>query len=507
MIGVAPGNAFRHALRTFVERRHGPVAPGVELNFPNPIETRSDLFDRESELSAIQDSLQSPARRPVVIMGERVMGKTSLLNVVVEKAMVDSQLSPLQLPHVSSRAEFVEEVLDGIAAEAHTSLHRLGLRDARGGLRLSTVAEFTRVANELSAAAAGRTFVLCLEELDSMLVNCPDDASANQILDFILHVVGRTSLPIKFVFTLTRTAPHILRSDASPFLSAARIVRLTPWTSDEARAFVERLLSDVSTVDEKAHHALFALGGGHPYLTKAVLQKLLEPGRMARPGGRITAEDIREAVEPTITSPEVDFTLENIAKVHFSDDELAVLRRLAVERDAVNETELGAAPGVAHELRQRRYLRVDPDGRYGQAFRLLGEWLKRQPFTQTDHHHPGPAPLVDPGAAGVPILTIDDGRRRVFLGPTELSLTAQEYRFLSCLGAHAGSVVDRYTIATEVWPDEVLLDGVRDDRLDALVYRLREQLGSEGSRYIETRRGRGYLVNPDRVRWVPGATR
>lgn len=91
------------------------MTPRLELNFPNPIETRADLFDREPELSAIQETLRSPTRRPVVIMAERVMGKTSLLNVVIEWVTEEHRLSVLQLPHVSSRDAFVEEVLDGIA--------------------------------------------------------------------------------------------------------------------------------------------------------------------------------------------------------------------------------------------------------------------------------------------------------------------------------------------------------------------------------------------------------
>jgi hypothetical protein len=500
------------------------VTPRVEINFPNPVGTGSDLFDREPEMSLIQDTLRSATRRPVVIMGERVMGKTSLLNIVVEWAAGQPPFSVVQLPHVSSREAFVEEILDGIAGEVGTSLHRLGLRDSRGRLHISTVTEFARVAGQLSARAPDRVFLLCLEELDSMLVNCPDDASANQILDLILHVVAKTTLPIKFVFTITRTAPHILRSDASPFLSAARIAVLGPWTSEEVRGFVGHLLRDACVLDEDAHRLLFDLGGGHPYLTKAILQALLDLGRPACPGGTVTGEDLRHAVEAAMSSPEVDFTLDNIVKVHFSDEELQVLR--AVAAGAADPGDLAAAPAVLHELRQRRYLRVDGTGRYRQAFGLLSEWLRRRPWTPGGAVPGGAVPgEAAPGEAApgvtfatwpgtrpadfsgqLPTLLIDDIRKRVFLGPNEVPLTAQEYRFLNCLVSQAGTVVDRYTIATEVWSDEVLLDGVREGRLDALVYRLREELGADAAKYVETRRGRGYYVNPDLVRRVPGTT-
>jgi hypothetical protein len=499
------------------------VTTRCELNFPNPIETRAELFDREPELDLVGTELRSPARRPVVVMGERVMGKTSLLNVVVEWLAQQGRFSVLQLPHVMSRDILMEEVLDGIAAETQTSLHRRGLRDSRGRLQLSTVTDFTRVAGQLCDAAAGRTFVLCLDELDSVLVNCRDDRSAEQILDLVLHVVARTTLPIKFLFTVTRTAPQILRSDASPFLSAARIVPLLPWQAEQARAFVAALLPAASTLDDDAHTLLFRLGGGHPYLTKAVLRSLLE---LDRPAGPVTVADIRAAMAAAVSSPEVDFTLENIAKVHFSAQEREVLQRLASVAGPVPAAELPAPASVLYTLAERRYLWTDSQARYGEAFGLLGEWLQRRPWaagrppagpppaladaapaTTAAHTAPtGPAGRGGRDLGGEPVpLVVDDDRKLVFLGPDELQLTAQEYRFLNCLATRAGRVVDRHTIATEVWAQEILIGGVREGRLDALVHRLREELGADAAGYIETRRGRGYYVSPERVRRVPGA--
>jgi hypothetical protein len=187
-----------------------------------------------------------------------------------------------------------------------------------------------------------------------------------------------------------------------------------------------------------------------------------------------------------------------------------VLRQLAFGTGTMVATEIDAPSIVVHGLLQRRYLRADDTGRYIQAFGLLGEWLKRRPWSggrqpATTARAMAMA-VAHPGAAGdLPVLLIDDSRGRVFLGADEVALTAQEYRFLNFLVAHAGSVIDRYTIAAEVWPDEVLVDGIREGRLDALVYRLREELGGKASKYIETRRGRGYYVSPDVVRRIPRA--
>jgi Transcriptional regulatory protein, C terminal len=478
----------------------------VELNFPNPIETWADLFDRQQELRRVQETLRSSTKRPVVIKGERVMGKTSLLNVVVEWAMDEQQLSVLRLPHVDSRIGFAEEILDGIAGEVATSLHRQGLRDEHGKFLLSTTAEFDRVAAELSARRPGACFLLCLEELDSMLVKCRDDASRNQVLDFVVHMVNLTSLPIRFMFTMTKTPEQLLLSDASPFMSAARITHLVPWTFEESCDFANWLFQGDVRFHEDAKAQLFAACGGHPYLTKAVLQTLHESSSDMAGDAPVSAQQIRSAITATVASPELDFTLQNIVKVHFTAEERTVLRQVSSRPNGCSSAELAALGEpyleAGDELLRRRYLRPSRADGFVEAFGLLTQWLKGKPWS--DGSRPaGPAPpaaAADAGRAGdVPTLLVDEARKRAFLGAREISVTAQEYRFLRCLAEHAGSVVDRYTIATEVWPGEVVAE--RESRLDTLVYRLREELGSDATRYIETRRGRGFYLNPDFARF------
>ena len=55
-----------------------------------------------------------------------------------------------------------------------------------------------------------------------------------------------------------------------------------------------------------------------------------------------------------------------------------------------------------------------------------------------------------------------------------------------------------------VWSDKEAVTGIADGRVDALVHRLREAIGPDGDRYVQTRRGRGWLVDPALVRVVPG---
>lgn len=486
---------------TLVERVRFLVLPVIELNFPNPIETRTDLFDRDTELQLIQQTLDSPIRRPIVIMGERVTGKTSLLNVSVESIAKEQRVNVLPLPHVESRANLAEEVLEGIAGEVGTTLYREGLRSPTGELLLSTNAEFVRTASELSARRSDSSFLLCLEELDSMLVKCTD-ATSDQILGLILHLVNNTEIPVKFLFTMTRTAEHILRSHATSFVNSARIIRVEPWGFEEACEFVTWLFKGAVTFPREAQELIFASCGGHPYLTKAVLRALQELLERSGTAPAITPQLLHTAITAAVVSPELDFTLENIVKVHFSSEELQLLMEVASTGATDLRSLRSPYPEMAYELQRRRFVRIDGNGRCTPTFGLLGEWLKRKPRTLPRLSVSVPSAADPPADASqdVPTLVIDDIRNRVFIDSTEIFLTPQEIIFLRYVAEHAGSVVDRQTVTAEVWPNDVLMEGARETRLDALVSRLRRALDDDGTKYLETRRGRGFYLNPRTVR-------
>jgi DNA-binding winged helix-turn-helix (wHTH) protein len=477
------------------------LTPRLELNFPNPVESPTDLFDRVAQLEVIRETVTSPTRRIAVIMGERVTGKTSLLNIVQGWASEEAGLSVLRLAPVTSRNELMEEILEGMAAVIGMSLYRLGHRDATGAFTGNTVAGFAAVAAELSARAE-KTFVICLDELDSMLVNCRDDRSATEILDFITHV-SNMNMPIRFVFTLTRATPHIMRADATPFITASRIADLAPWTEAETREFVDGLLSPSITVDDDAYELLYTEGGGHPYLTKAILHRIVDAPGVNITGSAISAEQVHAGVLAALATPEVHLTLDNIVTVHFSSEEMLVLRRLANASKPLAADDFASTPSAFSELSRRHYVRPAGDG-FVLAFGLLGRWLLGQPGVGARTGRGGGA--NDPGIAK---LVLDENRRRVFIGDREVQLTQQEYRFLQRLVREVGTVVDRATLATAVWPEESGFEGGRDSRISQLVHRLRTELGDsdQDAMYIETRRGFGFAAVPQNVEYIGGSWR
>jgi DNA-binding winged helix-turn-helix (wHTH) protein len=78
--------------------------------------------------------------------------------------------------------------------------------------------------------------------------------------------------------------------------------------------------------------------------------------------------------------------------------------------------------------------------------------------------------------------------------PLPVTLTPNEDRLLSYFLEHAGHICTKDALIQAVWPDEVILEGVRDDRLTQLIRQLRVKIEPDPAhpRYIRTVRGRGY---------------
>jgi len=90
-------------------------------------------------------------------------------------------------------------------------------------------------------------------------------------------------------------------------------------------------------------------------------------------------------------------------------------------------------------------------------------------------------------------LTVDTNCRQVRRGDRPVALTAREYGLLMLLLTHAGQVVGREQILSEVWNDD---QGTSSNVIEVYVRYLRQKLEEAGEpRLIHTIRSRGYSLS------------
>ena len=93
-------------------------------------------------------------------------------------------------------------------------------------------------------------------------------------------------------------------------------------------------------------------------------------------------------------------------------------------------------------------------------------------------------------------LEIDVADKVALLDSCRLPLTRKEYELLLLLVENAGEVVPREVLLMRVWGYG---SGIRTRTLDVHIRRLRKQLRSYGTPYIETIFGIGYRFQPFRA--------
>ncbi|MBP0937649.1 response regulator transcription factor [Streptomyces sp. KCTC 0041BP] len=134
----------------------------------------------------------------------------------------------------------------------------------------------------------------------------------------------------------------------------------------------------------------------------------------------------------------------------------------------------------------------------GQLVARLSAVLRRTAGSHTPEPGGGPwsaapADLMRPVSVGR--LTVDSGARTAVLEGRELRFTRREFDLLAFLAHHAGQVVSKRRLLSEVWREPYVDDQTVDVHLSALRRKLGESAAAP--RYLRTVRGVGIkLVEP-----------
>lgn len=95
-------------------------------------------------------------------------------------------------------------------------------------------------------------------------------------------------------------------------------------------------------------------------------------------------------------------------------------------------------------------------------------------------------------------LTYDSTRNEIFKGEQNLTelLSPQEFRLLRFLLQNTGRVCEKDEIIQNVWKDTKTQEGVTDQALDQIIYRLRKKIEDDPNKpqFIQTIKGRGYRL-------------
>ena len=362
----------------------------IELNFPDAVREEKDFYGRRLELERVARTLTGGGRRPVVVLSDGMIGKASLQTVSIRQLTTRQPWTwaTLILPPAStihSFDDYARAFVQSLCSYLNADLGETGLMVDDDAFRLASIGQFTDVTSRLMDGLSGRTFIICIDEFDAIVVNCPG-TDAERIIGLTAYLIQRSGLPLLFYLTMTRLPKSLKQSYRSPEIAKAEVIRLGTFTHEETSEMVTGLLHNHMALDPSGIERLFQLSGGHPYVIKLLLDRLV-----LRYGSRkltVTSAMIEQSAADATNDARALHTFENIYHVDFTRQEQQLVMLLADRRCRLTRQQLkalGPYQNAAHSLERRGYLRRTDGDTCDFRIGLLGNGLRGWAGYEDEH--------------------------------------------------------------------------------------------------------------------------
>ncbi len=359
----------------------------LELNFPNAVSDEQDFYGRKKDIERIEHTLQT--NHPMIILGERRMGKTSLQTITTKRlvAREAGRFVPLLLPSSSairSLNDYAQEILKSLCSYLGKSLQEIGLVNEKNRLLLVSIGQIKDIITRLLGKDYPKTFIICIDEFDAILINCAGD-EANKILALTHYITATADLPLTMYLTMTRLPEYLRNTYDSPIFSSSDTINLEPFSQEEMVEMVKGLLGPQVVLMDQAMERLFHSSGGHPYFVKLLLSRLLKrywSEETKETTLYVTEQMIEEAILDAADDSRALPVLNNLYRMHFNQEEQKLLLLLAERQAGITINELNilgpSFKTATKRLKRRGYLTWDETAgcnfRVGFLGRLLRHW-------------------------------------------------------------------------------------------------------------------------------------
>lgn len=255
-------------------------------------------------------------------------------------------------------------------------------------------------------------------------------------------------------------------------------------TEEFRLAYLEKMAG--KRIESKVKERLLVLTGGHGKLTKvgaeAVLASTHPPGGGDPPSAGRHLEGEKQLEDFLLSQPDIQGSLAEIWHT-LSLEEKEVLQKIVRRNKLEDKETLGSL--ILHDLVKK----AGETGVFDLTIPLFGDYLQKH---------------------------VSEGEEKILYRPETNEIlkgekvisdgfTAQEFRLLKYLLENPGRVCEREEIIRAVWPETKSTEGISDEAIDQMVFRLRKKTeadpkslpaGRQVPQHLQTVKGRGFRFIP-----------
>lgn len=381
---------WRKLIAEHMEQLHKAVELRQEIDNPYvigvPLTLAQEIFVGRTDISArIEQFLLDRRRPPLLLYGQRRMGKTSLLNNLGR--LLPTTIVPLfvdlQGPASSARdhAGLLYNLARGMIDSARKQRGLILPALSREVLAADPFTAFDEWLDGVEAALERRTALLALDEfeaLDAALRAGRFDEGS--VLGMLRHLVQHRQ-KIKTLIAGSHTLDEL--SIWSSYLVNVQVIQVGYLGEEDARRLIEHPVPDMTLrYAPEASERVLRLTRGHPFLVQLLCSEIIALKNEQDPAVRrlATVADVMTAVPEALLHG--SFFFADVERNQIDAAGQTVLRLIAARGEGVGATRdslLGQAPALdldaALQKLQHRELIEPCDGGYRFQVELIRRWF------------------------------------------------------------------------------------------------------------------------------------
>lgn len=207
-----------------------PVWHSQAYEHPQLREIRQkDFYGRQEAVKRAKMTLQFSAR-PVIFIGERRAGKTSILKLILRTLQSDAKYVTIEIPWLEVRS--ASALMRAILTSVYEKLDLTESSLLNSFEKIHTPAEFRHSLHTILKKIPDRMLVIGIDEFDSILYEQPENEKKD-IIGMIISLVETDEFPVRVVLTMTREPASLEVGYSSPLTTKSEKIRLEPFPKSE----------------------------------------------------------------------------------------------------------------------------------------------------------------------------------------------------------------------------------------------------------------------------------
>lgn len=226
------------------------------------------FFGRAEEEKTL---LQNISRNSYVLLANRKMGKTSLLNKIAPRLEQDFSVFYTDLQSVFDYESFYKEMEEGYP-EFRRAIGEHKVTSDQDELSPS---DFSKVIRKIKDRHSNRQIILIFDEVDELLAH---DLESNEILFKTFRSLAQRE-DVRFIFSGTTTLVERVKHPDSPFFNFCEAIRIGHLDQEAAYKLVTVPMGVVGVkfdVESKITERILAVTAHHPNMIQYICRELIK---------------------------------------------------------------------------------------------------------------------------------------------------------------------------------------------------------------------------------------